>query len=176
MPITDPITLHNLRVVATGSDGTKRRLRIQSGDNVAFTVTELETEVRVTISGTDNQARARPFSLLNVPTGFQRSDGTKVVSGAVLDIDDFAGTTTTVQAVLSSTGSHTVRARLWDTSAQSYVSGTAMTTTSPSPTIINTSGVTLASGQRYYEVHVDTPGSGSVDDAGVISFAAIRRS
>ena len=51
MSLSDPITLHRLRAVATGLTGAaKRRLRFEAGSNVTMDVTELESELRVTIN------------------------------------------------------------------------------------------------------------------------------
>ena len=51
---TQPVTLHQIRVVATDSTNTMRRLRLIAGTNVTFTVVEVETELQVTVNGSSS--------------------------------------------------------------------------------------------------------------------------
>jgi hypothetical protein len=69
---------------------------------------------------------------------------------------------------------------LFDVASHSYVSGAAITTSSTAPTTLTSSAVTFSVGSRYYEFHMDLPPVPGQevqndDDAGVLSFLAIRK-
>ena len=96
-----------------------------------------------------------------------------VAASTVHAAGDYTGTTT-IQAVLASPTGDTVRARLWDVSGTSYVSGAALTASGSSPQLRTSAALTLADAASIYELHVDVYGTGENTDSGLCSFAAFR--
>lgn len=125
--------------------------------------------------GGPGSATALPFPVVTTPQGFSRRDGTRVAGAVVWDPADYAGTTTTVQVLLASTGDHTVRVRAWDVAGATYVAGAAITTDALAPTILSSQAVSLTTGSRAYEFHLDVPGSGDPDQGGVLSYLGLRK-
>lgn len=175
MPVTDFLQLQRAEVVADGTGAPRRILRLELGTGLtcstAATTSTLTATLQATAGGGGSstvQVAVLAGSLL-----VQRSEGTVVAASTVHAAGDYTGSTT-LQAVLASPTGDTVRARLWDVQATSYVAGAALTASSSSPQLRTSAALTLASSASIYELHLDMAGDGEPADSGLCSFAALR--
>lgn len=91
MALTDPIVLHQLRVVCAGLLTTARRLRLIAGSGVTLTPVEVESELQVTIAATGGGGGGgapTDAQYVTLATDGTLTDERTLAVGAGLTIDD----------------------------------------------------------------------------------------
>lgn len=90
MALTDPITLHRLRVVCAGLLTTARRLKLIAGSGVTLTPVEVESELQVTIAATGGGGGGAPTDAqyVTLATDTNLTDERVLVVSTGLTMDD----------------------------------------------------------------------------------------
>lgn len=170
------LQLQSADVVAQNIDQPRRILRLEAGSGVTFSVAATTNVITAQIASSGGQgSSSKQVSVLTGSTSFLRRDGVVVAGAFVYNASDYTGNKT-MRTILASADGAVVRARIFDFAGASYVSGASLTTSSASPTILESSNLTLASTNKLYELHLDVSGSGDDDDQGLCSFCEIRSS
>jgi len=166
------LQIQSADVVAQDIDVPRRILRLEAGTDVSFSVTATTNMLTAQISAGAGSG-SNQTTVLSSSTSFKRRDGVVVAGAFVYNASDYTGSKT-MRAVLASMNGSVVRARIFDFSDSSYVSSAALTTASASPTVLQSTSLTLGSSDKLYELHVDVTGAGDINHEGVCSYCEIK--